>query len=134
MEAKMDASIFLAQALGLYFLIVGFALISNGDQLKGLVSKILEDDALLFVTGFIALILGVLMVISHNLWVMDWRIVITLVAWLMFIKGVVRVVFPKKAVNISKKWIKSNTAYYTTSVIVLLLGFFLGYHGFLNSF
>ena len=34
------------------------------------------------------------MVLVHNVWVADWRIVITLLAWLTLIKGIVRLNLP----------------------------------------
>jgi len=127
----MNASIFLAQALGLYLLIVGFSLIINASRIKPLLIQIIDNPALLFVSGFMALIIGIALVVSHNLWVADWRVLITITAWLAFLKGIVRIVFPQVALSESKKWVENDAAYYTTSVIVIIIGLVLGYHGFI---
>lgn len=129
-EVIMDLSIFLAQALGLYFLILGFAMVINGERAKDLIGKILKDDSLVFITGIIALIIGILLVLSHNIWVMGWPVVITILAWLALIKGIMRVVYPMKAMMIAEKVISSSKSYYTVSVIVFVIGLFLAYHGF----
>ena len=126
----MVVSLFLAKALGLYFLIVGLGLVLNMSQMKVMMSEILKDRALLFVTGFMALIIGILMVISHNIWLMDWRVVITVTAWLSLFKGIALIMFPQKAIEINQKFITNDKLYYTMSVIVVLIGVFLSYHGF----
>lgn len=126
----MVLSIFLAQALGLYFLITGFAMIINGDRAMILLEKILKDEALIFITGFIALILGILLVLSHNIWVMGWPVIITILAWLALFKGIMRVVYPHKAVVLAEKVINNTKGFYTVSVVVFAIGLFLVYHGF----
>ncbi len=126
----MGISIFLAQALCLYFVIISISLLTNGERVKMLLNKIMDNEGMLFLSGFIALIFGILLVISHNLWVMDWPVVITLVAWLALVKGIVRVVFPDKAIELSRKWLMNDKVYYASTIIILLIGLFLGFHGF----
>lgn len=40
------------------------------------------------------LVLGLTVIRTHNLWVLGWPVVITVMGWLMTIKGVVYLVFP----------------------------------------
>ncbi|MBS0272207.1 MAG: hypothetical protein JSR85_06120 [Proteobacteria bacterium] len=127
----MGISIFLAQVLGLYLLIVGFGLAVNGRRIRVLMNKLIDNSPLLFVSGFIALIVGILLVVSHNIWVMDWRVIITLVGWAALIKGTMLVVFPEALINVSQKWVQCNFAYYSTAIFVFLLGGFLSYHGYM---
>ncbi|RDI43422.1 DUF2065 family protein [Aquicella lusitana] len=126
----MDVSIFLAKALGIYLVIIGIAMFINASRFKTMVDDIADNPALLFLTGILALIVGILLVISHNIWQMDWRVVITVIAWLSLIKGVVRVLFPLTATEWSAKFIQNNSAYYISAFITLLLGIFLSYFGF----
>ncbi len=37
----------------------------------------------LLLNAIITPIIGILLVVSHNLWVADWRVVITIIAWLI---------------------------------------------------
>lgn len=126
----MESSIFLARALGLYFLIIAISMLINGEKIKPLLTNIINDASLLFVTGFMALIIGILLVVSHNIWVADWRVVITIVAWMALFKGIMRVACPQFALDASKKWVGNDFTYNLSMVLVLLIGLFLSYHGF----
>ena len=127
----MDISIFLAKALGIYLVIVSVGMIFDAARFRPLILDILNNPPLLFLSGFTALIVGILLVVSHNLWVSDWRVIITVVAWLALIKGTIRTVFPQLVVETSRKWVESNTAYYISGVIMIVVGVFLCYQGFM---
>jgi hypothetical protein len=129
----MDNSIFLAKAVGLYLVILSVGMIFDAARFRPLILEIIDNPPLLFLSGFIALILGIVLVLSHNLWVMDWRVLITLVAWSALIKGIVRVVFPQMAIDLSRKWVKNDMPYYISGGLCLVLGIFLLYHGFMSG-
>lgn len=129
----MGISIFLAKALGLYFLIVGLAMIFNARKFKPLVIDLIKDPALMFLSGFLALIVGILLVVSHNIWVADWRVIITILAWLSLVKGVTRIMAPKFAIKKAKKCIENSASYYMTGLLLLGISFFLIYHGYLQN-
>ncbi len=79
-------------------------------------------------SGAMALIVGLLVVLNHNIWTTDWVGLVTLLGWIALIKGVLMVLIPKKA----PKWgLKiSDNALFITSVIMLLIGLYLTYTGF----
>ena len=87
----------------------------------------------MLVTSFIALIMGILIVVSHNIWTKDWRVIITIVGWMVLIKGINVILFPEFLVNMSIKWIQNNTLYYTTFYFVFLIGTILIYYGYTQS-
>jgi uncharacterized membrane protein len=62
----MDISRFLGKVLGLYFIIVSVAMLVDMNLFAGYVNKLINDEPALFVAGFFTLILGLLMVVSHN--------------------------------------------------------------------
>ncbi len=126
----MELSIFLAKAIGLYYVILSLGMILNGARIKVLLMEIMNNPGLLFVTGFFTLIIGILLVTSHNIWVADWRVLITLLGWGALIKGVMIVTLPQFMIETSKKWMQNNVYYYTTMCIVFLIGIFLLYHGY----
>lgn len=126
----MDISIFLAKTLGIYLVIISLSMFINTDRYRSIIYDLTNHPSSIFLTGVIALIIGILLVVCHNIWEANWRIVITLIAWLSFIKGVVRVLFPELAYASITKFMKNDIAYYTTAFICLLLGIFLSYFGF----
>ncbi|HAK53772.1 MAG TPA: hypothetical protein DCM54_17980 [Gammaproteobacteria bacterium] len=47
-----------------------------------------DDKAFVISTGYITLLLGLVTVIAHNVWVADWRVIITVLGWTTLIKGI----------------------------------------------
>ena len=124
----MEQSIFLAKVIGLYLLIVSAAVLLRRKQFAELINEFTANRALVFLSGLVALVLGLLIVVSHNVWTADWREVITVMGWLMLAKGVIRILFPEKlgAVAINPSSIKWTVA----SIVLLALGIYLTYIGF----
>ena len=89
----MDISIFLAQFWGWYFIIMFFLLLIYPKRIKQLF-EFTKDDRFLIVFSLLAIILGLLNVVAHNIWVLDWRLMITLFGWFSLIKGISQFAFP----------------------------------------
>lgn len=125
----MDLSIFLAKALGIYLLIMGMAMVLNRTSVRAIVFDMTRNPSLLFLTGVMALIIGILMVLSHNLWVMDWRVLVTIMGWLSLIKGSARVLFPAPTSDLIQKWTENDKVYSATIYCVILIGILFIYWG-----
>jgi hypothetical protein len=50
------------------------------------------------------LVAGLSMVRVHNVWVADWRIIITLAGWFSVFGGVVRMLMPDKEAELGLQW------------------------------
>lgn len=124
----MDISIFLAKVISLYLIILSIAIFINSARFPSMLNEIFVTPANIFMAGILTLIIGILLVVSHNIWQANWRVVITILAWLTFISGIIRVACPQFAFNRLKKMTKGG--FVTISVIALLIGLFLGYFGF----
>lgn len=129
----MALSIFLAKAIGIYYIIVSLAFLINKTRLRGLIIDTMNNAAFLLLSGFMALIIGILLVVSHNLWVKDWRVIITIIGWLALLKGITIIFSPASLVNLSNKWMQNEAAYYPTFLFVLLIGILLLYFGYVHS-
>ncbi|MDP6659898.1 MAG: hypothetical protein QF679_02760, partial [Candidatus Pacebacteria bacterium] len=84
----MDLSIFYAQLFGLYFLIVGVLVIAKHKVLPELARSFAQKTAILYFAGTFTLLLGLALVLSHNIWEYSWKGVITVIVWLTLIKGI----------------------------------------------
>jgi len=126
----MDISIFLAKALGIYLIVLSFGMLMNRDKVMPALMGFLNNPGVLLFLGIPALILGTLSVISHNLWVEDWRVLITILGWSSLAKGITVVIFPELLIKLSKRWLKSQKAYYITYSMTFAVGLYLGYIGF----
>ncbi|MBI2786132.1 MAG: hypothetical protein HYX60_07460 [Legionella longbeachae] len=119
---------FLASLLGWYFVIMGLLLISRRDIVVNAMRDLIGQPALMLFVGVITLMIGLLMVLSHNIWVMSWPVIITIFAWLILIGGVVRLFFPDTVFKIWEKTIDKPVKLIIWGIITLLIGLFLLYH------
>lgn len=125
----MTTSVFLAQAFSIYFIVVTLAMLFNKDYYTKAAIELLQHKGLALLTGIFTLILGILLVLFHNIWIANWQVIITILAWLTLIKGIMRLFFPKQM----QSWIdalKKSGFFYSTLGIMLILGVLLGYLGF----
>jgi hypothetical protein len=125
----LDISIFLAKALGVYLLVVSSGMLVNSNSIKPILTDFLKNQGLLYVSGFVALIVGILIITSHNIWVADWRVLITIIGWMSFLKGTWLVVAPQAGHMLMAKWMKNHTAYVVAALVDLALGAYLYYAG-----
>lgn len=125
----MDISIFLAKVLGLYLLIIALAMLVNAKNIRALLAES-NNTSFVFLTGTIALIIGVLLVVTHNIWEADWKVLITILGWLTLIKGIVRLFFPEYVLRMTARFVQNSRAYFVIDVILLIVGIYLSYVGF----
>jgi hypothetical protein len=130
MENKM-LSIFLAKTIGLYLVIVSAAFMLKANELKPITLDMVRNPSFVMFSGILALIFGILIVVSHNIWVMDWRVIITLLGWLALLKGVMRLFFPEFAMHKMAKCVERNDYYFIMMGITLIIGLVLLYFGYM---
>jgi hypothetical protein len=92
----MEVSIFLAKFWGWFFVTFFFLLIIYPKRIKQMF-EFAKDDKFVIILSVLAIIIGLLNIVAHNLWVKDWRIIITLFGYLSLIKGVSQFAFPRFA-------------------------------------
>ncbi len=122
-------SIFLGRFFGLYLIISGFFYLTQGDFIRKAVSEFFKNGALLTISGVINVIVGLLVVLSHNVWMSNWMVIITIIGWLALIKGILRFFFPFSGKKFYEKLCSKNGTVYI-GIIALIFGFFLTYKGF----
>ena len=86
-----------------------------------------DDKAFVISTGYITLLMGLVTVILHNVWVLSWEIVITILGWSTVIKGIMKIGWPEKIRKQAQRFKKKQMV---STVALLILGAWL----FLMSF
>ena len=89
----MDITIFLARFWGSLFMILGAQTVFA--RFLERVIDYTQDKAITVSTGYITFLLGLMTVVLHNVWVYDWRVMITLLGWVTLFKGVTKIAFPE---------------------------------------
>lgn len=95
----MDISIFLAKFWGWYLIIFFFILSYNPTRIKQIFDD-LKDHKFSTLAAFIAIVIGLLNILFHNIWEFNWTIIITLIGWIALGKGLFMFTFPKRAVKL----------------------------------
>jgi hypothetical protein len=94
----MNTSRSLARLMGPILLVIGigmaFGLMMEGAGYSSVLKEFIANRALIFLTGVLALLAGVAIVHVHNVWVSDWRVIVTVLGWLLVLRGVMLLVFP----------------------------------------
>ena len=125
----MELSIFLGKVIGLYLLIVSVIMTINRKDYKKLLQSFQENFALTLVCGVFTVILGLLLVVGHNIWRNDWRVIITLIAWLTLAKGIGLILVPLKILTF-----KGGSGTFLLKLLVsFLLGAYLSYVAFFRE-
>ncbi|HUD00699.1 MAG TPA: hypothetical protein VMR37_00065 [Rhabdochlamydiaceae bacterium] len=124
----MDLSMFLAKLLGLYFLIIAFEILVRKHELEGAVKNFASSKGLIVFSGSLSLLLGLAIVIGHPVYEMDFTGLITLIGYLLILRGIWRITFPSR---LQKKLYKCfHKGYWGIFLLFLVLGAYLTYMGF----
>jgi len=127
----MDTSLFLAKLIGPIFLIVGIGLLLNRDRYRAVVDEVMSSHTLLYIFGAIALTGGLAIVLTHNIWVWDWPVIITIVGWLMIVRGSLRIVIPQQVEDLARKMVAGwSNILLISGLLVITLGAFLCWKGY----
>ena len=95
----MDNSIFLAKFWGWYLIIFFFILSYNPKRIKQIFDD-LNDEKFLIISSFMAIIVGLLNILFHNIWTLDWKLIITLIGWTSLFIGLSLFIFPKQTISL----------------------------------
>jgi hypothetical protein len=93
----MDSSLFLAKFWGWYLIIFFLILSLNPNRIKQIFND-LKDEKFLIIGSFIAIIVGLLNILFHNIWEPNWKLIITLIGWIALLKGLFLFIFPQRTV------------------------------------
>ena len=126
----MELTYFLAQLIGLYCVIVGVVMLLRKKMFMEILSEFYRSPAALFLAGFIAMLLGLLMVLSHNYWSAGTlALVVTLVGWIALLKGLWIIFFPHSATR-AIETLKVQEYSWAYAIVVLVVGLYLVHGGF----
>lgn len=123
----MASSLFLAQVIGWYLVIVGVFMLFKQNYLKSVMNEIIARKELILILAIITLILGLLLVVAHNQWTCGWPIIITLIAWLTLIGGIFRLFFPNLVLKMGERMLNSSLYLRISSFFIIIVGLFLLY-------
>ncbi len=122
-------SVFLAQLIGIYLFIVSLAMLVHQQRYKKVMTDFLANPALISLSGGLGVIIGLLIVLCHNIWISDWPVLVTLIGWFILLQGIARIFFTGRFIKAMKD-IMTKSCYLIWCWVWLLLGLYLIWVGF----
>ncbi len=89
-----------------------------------------KNAALVCYGGLFTLVIGVVIILTHNLWVANWTAIITIIGWLAFIKGIWIIVLPSTVFKFVQVYRKNESLLIVHSIAVFIFGAVLTFFGF----
>jgi hypothetical protein len=80
---------------GVVLMVFGASFLVNGTHWGVSLKRMMAEFSLALPFFLVLLICGVLMVKGHDLWVADWRIVVTITGWMTLLKSVAVLLAPR---------------------------------------
>ena len=128
----MCISLFYAMLIGAWLLIVSSAMLVKKAEFVKMTYEFINDAGRMVFAGMVVLGLGLLIVITHNIWVFAWPTLITLLGWGLVIQGTMRLFTP----HLVEKWMKgvfsTKQGYLILAWGWLLIGAILFWAGFFS--
>ena len=94
----MDNSILLAKFWGWYLIIFFLILSLNPKRIKQIFTD-LNDEKFLISSAFVAIIIGLINIIFHNICELNYKLIITLIGWFSVFFGLSLFVLPNRTVS-----------------------------------
>lgn len=126
----MAATILIARLIGPILLVAAIAMLVDVKDMQKMAREFLESRALIFFSGFLTMLAGLAIVNSHNIWIMEWPVIITLFGWAMIIGGAIRIAFPSVVRSIGSTMVENPTLIRVSGAAWAIIGAFLIYKGY----
>jgi|SRR3989344_4469693 len=125
----MEIVNFLALLWGFILVIIPLSFLVNSKNTKT-IFHIIEDEKMLLFVGMISTVLGIVSIVTYNIFDKSWQILITLLGWIILIKGVVLLFAPKIIVNVYRRFGEDNILIPIKLLLTIVIGCFLLFMGF----
>lgn len=127
----MQTSIFLAQLIGPVFFVIGLGVLISGAAYRQATDEVIGSRALLYVFGALGFTAGLAIVLTHNVWVLGWPVIVTILGWLMMLRGAVRILVPQQVGDLGARMLRrSPNLLPIGGVVALVLGAVLCFFGY----
>ena len=127
----MQTSILIARLIGPIVALAGLTALINPKALQEMGREFLASRAMIFLAGFMALLAGLAIVNTHNLWTAGWPVIITIFGWLAVVGGIIRMAFPGLTKSIGEAMLAREGMLRVVGGIQAVIGVYLMVEGYL---
>ena len=118
-------AIWISKFLGPVILALSIPMIVTPSILQETTRRFLADSPLVLISGVLAMTAGLSIVNTHNVWVLDWTLIVTLFGWALLLSGASRIVAPRVVDRVGGAMMDRPTMMRIVGAFWALLGAFL---------
>ena len=126
----MQPAVFIARLVGPTLVAVGVGILLNGPFYTALIVEAVHSPTLIYFSGLIALLPGLAILNVYRAWTADWRVIVSILGWLMVIGGVIRLVLPATTATLATDIYSKPATLLIVAVIVIVVGGYLSFEGY----
>jgi hypothetical protein len=127
----MALTYFYADLFGVVLLILSLTLLGNRRMMLEIIREILATRAIMFVVAVLTLFIGLVVVLTHNVWnAGTLPAVVTAIGWLFVIRSVLLLFLPHITLEKIARVITFEQIYYSVGILAFVVGLYLTYNGF----
>jgi uncharacterized membrane protein len=126
----MQPAVLIARLIGPLFAVLGVGMLANQTLYAEMIPEAVRIPTLIYLSGLLALAAGLAMLNFHRAWTADWRVIITVLGWMIVIAGVIRIVLPRLTASLATTIYSGPVAIAIGGAVVLVLGGFLSFKGY----
>lgn len=118
----MELSYFLAQLFGLSLAIFAFIGFLRPKLINSAIENFTRQPLVDLLFSFAGIVIGLSIVLTHNIWVASWPVIITVIGWTALIKGATFLYTPNTLMKLGKSVYKTDSQ----TKLILFIAFFFG--------
>ncbi len=126
----MQPAVFIARLVGPVFVAIGVGILLNATLYTAMVAEAVRSPTLIYISGLLSLTAGLAILNAYRAWTADWRVIITVLGWLLVIGGVIRIVLPRVTASLATTIYSGPAVMIIVAVIALVVGGFLSFQGY----
>jgi hypothetical protein len=108
----------------------GIGMLLDPEAFAGIGAQFLQNPALLYLSAALGLLGGIALVLAHNVWIADWRVIITLIGWISIVDSTSWLVIPRAMTRLYSPLMVSTVLPLAGGVLAVLAGGVLCYFGY----
>jgi uncharacterized protein YjeT (DUF2065 family) len=123
-------AIWISRFLGPIILTLSIPMTVTPSNLQETTKRFLADSPLVLISGILAMTAGLSIVNTHNVWSLDWTLIVTLFGWALVLGGASRILSPKAVERIGSTMMDRPTLTRIMGAFWALIGVFLTFKAY----
>ena len=126
----MEPAGFIARLTGPLLVVIGVGVLLNEANYAAIITEAAHSPTLIYLSGLLTLPLGLAILNVYRAWTADWRVIVTILGWLLAIGGVIRIVLPQFTATLATALYSTSAGLTVFAVVMLVLGGYLSFEGY----